>query len=104
MQPSSNQNNQNVTLVTSQPTPSTILSAMPKIPLNTTTQPSTQTSSNLNPAIVQLQKSLQESTKRIDTIQEMTTSRFSSIQEEFLKTQNSLASILQNGLNDINKQ
>jgi deoxyuridine 5'-triphosphate nucleotidohydrolase len=96
-------NNQNINQTPSN-TINQVTSAMTTVPDKTTVTPNIQPSSTIDPSIVQLQQSLKELTTRIDTIQETTTSRFSTIQDEFLKTQNSLASILQNGLNDINKQ
>jgi hypothetical protein len=57
-----------------------------------------------DPAITQLQASIRAIASRITTIQEVTESRFESINTDFRRTQTELTEILKEGLTDISKQ
>ena len=57
-----------------------------------------------DPAILQLQASIRAIARRITTIQEVTESRFESINMDFQQTQLELTNILKEGLTDMNKQ
>jgi DNA anti-recombination protein RmuC len=81
-----------------------------QIPSSTNEPKPTVTTSNfvpsplVDPVIHQLQQSLSLMTARINTIEETTTQRFTSIQDQFTQSQLNIANILKEGLKDMQMQ